>query len=193
MRLSTLEITRRAMIVAGDACKSRGKLAQMMAPFVYEQARANAPFHVQIWRGRVESPPNKEGSSIRVIGRIVRIFRNSDPSQHWGQRVSFSVPIIGRAGSANPTLDGTIRHAWEWLVALAISKHSLRAGREKFIWLAPRLRPSGIRRDGLYALPTRRDFFLKEMFSSPRAPLIICSRAQMRPRLLILPAQMLRF
>jgi hypothetical protein len=84
----------------------------MMAPFIYEQARANAPFHVQIWRGRVESLPNDDGS-IRVTGRIVRIFRNSDRSLHWGQRVSFSVPIISHTRSDNPTLDGTIRHAWE--------------------------------------------------------------------------------
>lgn len=83
----------------------------MMAPLIYEQARAEAPFHVQIWCGRLE-PPSKSGRTIRVTGRIVRIFRNTDRSLHWGQRVSFMIPIIN-AGSDAPTLDGTIRHAWE--------------------------------------------------------------------------------
>jgi len=84
----------------------------MMAPFVYEQARADAPFHVQLWRGRIEPQP-ANATSIIVTGRIVRLFRNKGRALHWGQKVSFAIPIVNPAGSGTPALDGTIRHAWE--------------------------------------------------------------------------------
>lgn len=78
----------------------------MMAPFVYEQARANAPFHVQLCRCyRVGLPDDT--ASLRVTCRVLRIFRNGGGSLHFGQRVSFTIPLINRAG--RPLLDGVIR------------------------------------------------------------------------------------
>ncbi|MCL2453245.1 MAG: hypothetical protein FWD08_06320, partial [Alphaproteobacteria bacterium] len=79
---------------------------------VYEQARADAPFHVQLWRGRIEPQP-ANATSIIVTGRIVRLFRNKGRALHWGQKVSFTIPIVNPEGSDTPVLDGTIRHAWE--------------------------------------------------------------------------------
>ena len=67
----------------------------MMAPFVYERARAEAPMHVQIWRSRTEASPD-DGSVVRIDGRVVRIFRDRGGDLHWGQRVKFVVPIIDR-------------------------------------------------------------------------------------------------
>jgi hypothetical protein len=84
----------------------------MMAPYFYEQARANASIHVQIWRSRVESSPRNIGS-IRINGRVVRIFRNRGRVLRWGQKVSFMTPVINPMEASTPEPGGDIRHAWE--------------------------------------------------------------------------------
>ena len=82
----------------------------MMAPEVYERARADAPMHVQIWRPSVESSP-RDASYVRINGRVVRIFRNQGGVLQWGQKISFPVSIVDR--NAIPMPSGEIRHAWE--------------------------------------------------------------------------------
>ena len=82
----------------------------MMAPFVYEKARAEAPMHVQIWRPRIETAPHND-SVVRIDGRVVRIFRDRRSDLCWAQRVRFVVPIIDHASKSEPS--GDIRHAWE--------------------------------------------------------------------------------
>jgi hypothetical protein len=85
----------------------------MMAPEVYERARADAPIHVQVWRPRVETSPPR-ANHVRIDGRVVRLFRNHGGVLHWGQRVSFSVSVRSpNAPPEAPMLGGEIRHAWE--------------------------------------------------------------------------------
>jgi len=84
----------------------------MMAPFVYEKARANAALHIQLRRCRI-APQPADATSVCVTGWVLRIFRNRGGPLHFGQKISFFVPIINSVGSAPPTLDGTIRHAWD--------------------------------------------------------------------------------
>jgi hypothetical protein len=84
----------------------------MMAPSVYEEARANAPLHIQLRRSRMAPPPT-DATSVRVTGRVLRIFRNRGGPLHFGQKIRFFIPIINSARSAPPVLDGTIRHAWD--------------------------------------------------------------------------------
>jgi hypothetical protein len=84
----------------------------MMAPHVYEQARANASIHVQIWRSCIDSSP-RNTDSLRINGRVIRIFRNRGRVLHWGQKVSFTIPIINPIEASTPMLSGDIHHAWE--------------------------------------------------------------------------------
>ena len=86
----------------------------VMAPHVYEEARANAPMHVQLIRfGALYRPGHSD--SARIDGRIVRIFRDREHRLHWGQRVSFAVSVIDRSRSGPPELSGTIYHDGERL------------------------------------------------------------------------------
>ncbi len=86
----------------------------MMAPHVYEEARANAPMHVQLLRIGALDRPGHSGSA-RIDGRIVRIFRDREHQLRWGQRVSFGVSVIDRSRSGPPELSGTIYHDGERL------------------------------------------------------------------------------
>jgi len=47
----------------------------MMAPFVYEKARANAALHIQLRRCRI-APQPADATSVCVTGWVLRIFRN---------------------------------------------------------------------------------------------------------------------
>jgi hypothetical protein len=86
----------------------------MMGPYVYEEARAEAPIHVQI--RRFGSAVRSAGDdSVRVQGRVVRIFRDRERVLHWWQRLSFSIDVINRERTGSPELSGTIRHDWEWM------------------------------------------------------------------------------
>jgi len=73
-----------------------------MAPEVYEEARANAPIHVQLIR--IGGDPMRG----RIAGRIVRIFRDRDHQVHWGQRIAFMADVIDRSQSGPPVLSGTL-------------------------------------------------------------------------------------
>ncbi|HVA56441.1 MAG: hypothetical protein WBQ26_13810 [Gemmatimonadaceae bacterium] len=82
----------------------------MMGPYAYEEARAQAPIHVQIRRFGA-APQQRSAEAVRVHGRIVRIFRDQEHVLHWWQRVSFAIPVIHRSRSPRPS--GTIYHDWE--------------------------------------------------------------------------------
>jgi hypothetical protein len=84
----------------------------MMSPHVYEEARASAPIHVQILKLGTTRRPSGSGA-VRVSGFVVRIFRDSQRQVRWGQRVSFTVPVINRERTGAPELSGTIHHDWE--------------------------------------------------------------------------------
>ncbi|MFN8574075.1 MAG: hypothetical protein U0132_18605 [Gemmatimonadaceae bacterium] len=86
----------------------------MMAPQVYEDARANAPIHIQIWKWRGTDRTPRGGSAL-LIARVVRIFRDRDHALRLGRRVSVRVPIIHDTGSSGPMLSGTINHDWDRL------------------------------------------------------------------------------
>jgi len=86
----------------------------MMGPYVYEAARADAPIHVQILRVG-STPRGAHSDSVRVHGRVVRIFRDREDVLHWWQRVSFLIPVIDRERTGSPELSGTIYHDWEWM------------------------------------------------------------------------------
>jgi hypothetical protein len=78
----------------------------MMAPFVYEEARANAPLHAQLVRYD-PTAPQADTSSIHATGRVLRIFRNQGRPLYLGRKISFFIPTSGGEGA--PMLDGTIR------------------------------------------------------------------------------------
>jgi len=81
----------------------------MMAPEIYEQARTNAPIHIQMWRGRIAWLPYRN-PSVRVRGRVVRIFRDQYGLVRWGQNIEFTVAIASQS-CAIP--GGGISHHWE--------------------------------------------------------------------------------
>jgi hypothetical protein len=82
----------------------------MMSPHVYEEARASAPLHIQLWRTNLSAGQSDSGS-LAVTGRIVRIFRNDGNLLRWGRRVSFIIPVIDKTQPPMP--GGTIYHALE--------------------------------------------------------------------------------
>jgi hypothetical protein len=86
----------------------------MMAPEAYEHFRRTAPMHVQVWRTG-PSRRTRHGSVAPVEGRIVRIFRDCDGLLHWGQQITFNVPVIDPGARSAPMPSGTIYHDWEWL------------------------------------------------------------------------------
>lgn len=84
----------------------------MMAPEVYEKLRATAPIHVQVWRPRLERSP-RNTDAICIDGRVVRIFRDRERELRWGQKISFTVPVINPIEGSIPMPGGAIRHPWE--------------------------------------------------------------------------------
>jgi hypothetical protein len=86
----------------------------MMAPQVYEEARANAPIHVQLWQFRGQARTPDEGS-VLAVGWVVRVFRDDDRALFLGKRIRFRVPVIHPSGPNGPELSGTIHHDWDRL------------------------------------------------------------------------------
>ncbi len=84
----------------------------MMAPEIYQQARADAPIHVQLWQFRGNERGRGEGS-VLATAWVVRIFRDRDRALYLGKRVTFRVPVIHRSGPNGPELSGTIYHDWD--------------------------------------------------------------------------------
>jgi hypothetical protein len=68
-----------------------GSSAQaLMAPEFYRQARADAPFHVQVAIDKVTPPTTGPGNCI-VAGKIAEVFRDAGNKLPVGTPVSFAV------------------------------------------------------------------------------------------------------
>lgn len=83
----------------------------MKPPWVYEEARRNAPIHAQFmvirWGHSRRLRPGQ------IAGRAVRIFRDNTKALHFGKLITFYVPTIVPRESGPVMLDGTIYHDWE--------------------------------------------------------------------------------
>ena len=86
----------------------------MMAPWVYQKARAEAALHIQL-RWEAGEPPMGTQTSVRIHGRIERIFRDRTGALHCGQKIVFTVPVISSFVDADPTPGSAIYHSWERL------------------------------------------------------------------------------
>lgn len=62
----------------------------LMAPEFYRQARADAPFHVQVAIDKVTPPAARPGNCI-VAGKIAEVFRDAGNKLPVGTPVSFAV------------------------------------------------------------------------------------------------------
>jgi hypothetical protein len=62
----------------------------LMAPEFYRQARADAPFHVQVAIDKVTPPASGPGNCI-LEGKIAEVFRDAGNKLPAGTPVSFSV------------------------------------------------------------------------------------------------------
>jgi hypothetical protein len=83
----------------------------MMPPYVYEEARATAPMHVQLWQFNGMDRWRGD-ASVLASGWVVRIFRDADRALHLGKRVTFRVPVISMHQSGDRTPSGDISHDW---------------------------------------------------------------------------------
>jgi hypothetical protein len=77
----------------------------LMAPEFYRQARADAPFHVQVAIDKV-TPPAKGAGNCLVEGKTVEVFKDAGGKLAVGSPVSFSV-ACHRAGEQVP-IGGTM-------------------------------------------------------------------------------------
>jgi hypothetical protein len=62
----------------------------VMPPYVYQQAREQATYHVQVQVTRVV-PPAKTPGECETTGEVVRIFRDTSGELRTGASMSFSV------------------------------------------------------------------------------------------------------
>jgi len=86
----------------------------MMAPWVYQQARAQAAIHIQL-RWEAGGPPVATQTSVRILGRIECIFRDNTGALRRGQKIAFAVPVINPFTEADHSPGSTIYHSWERL------------------------------------------------------------------------------
>jgi hypothetical protein len=86
----------------------------MMAPWVYQQARAEAAIHIQLQR-KAGGPPVGGQTSVRIFGRIERIFRDGSRALRLGQEIAFTVPVINSFAESEGSPGSTIYHSWERL------------------------------------------------------------------------------
>lgn len=77
----------------------------MMAPEVYQEARAEAPYHVQVAIDDV-SVPDETPDDCTVRGKVVRIFRDAPGKLMDGASLTFPIACI-RDGDS-PFVGGTI-------------------------------------------------------------------------------------
>jgi hypothetical protein len=86
----------------------------MMAPWVYQEVRAEAAIHIQLFR-EAGGPPVGAETSVRILGRIARIFRDDTAALRPGQKIAFTVPVINPFAKAGCSPGSTIYHNWERL------------------------------------------------------------------------------
>ena len=86
----------------------------MMAPWVYQQARAEAAIHIQLRRD-TGGPPVGGQTSVHVFGKIERIFRDGSRALRLGQEITFTIPVINPFAESDRSPGSTIYHSWERL------------------------------------------------------------------------------
>jgi hypothetical protein len=67
----------------------------VMPPWVYQEARDTAMFHVQVKILKVTGPPQTPGECL-VTGEVIRIFRDTPGTLHSGTPLTFSVSCSKR-------------------------------------------------------------------------------------------------
>jgi hypothetical protein len=77
----------------------------VMPPWVYQQAREQATYHVQVKVTRVDSPAMTPGE-CETTGEVVRIFRDRSGELRRGTTLGFSVSCL-RPGD-RPVVGGTL-------------------------------------------------------------------------------------
>lgn len=65
-----------------------GSARGALPPYVYEEARRNAPYHVQVALSNVAAPAQTPGY-CRVTGKIVTLFRDTTGKLSIGQPIEF--------------------------------------------------------------------------------------------------------
>ena len=66
----------------------------MMAPRVSQQARGEAAIHIQSG-GKLAAPVGTP-TSVRIVGRIERVFRDYTGTLRCGQKIAFTFPVVKR-------------------------------------------------------------------------------------------------
>lgn len=84
---------RAALIFLSFLFLGTGIAQAMMPPWVYEEARAEAPYHVQIAIEAVKAPAKTPGN-CEVSGKVVRIFRDTAGTLSDDQHVTFPIACI---------------------------------------------------------------------------------------------------
>ena len=87
-----------------------------LPPWVYQEARAKAPLHVQIDIAKVSLPASTPGTCT-VSGKVLRIFRDTPGTLSTGRVIEFPV-ACSRAGEMVP-VGGTI---WQDADTLAAAR-----------------------------------------------------------------------
>jgi tetratricopeptide (TPR) repeat protein len=77
----------------------------VLPPQVYENARAEATYHVQVKIATV-SPPSRTPGDCETTGEVVRIFRDKSGTLRLGTRVDFTVSCMRRGDP--PIIGGTL-------------------------------------------------------------------------------------
>jgi tetratricopeptide (TPR) repeat protein len=88
-----------------------------LPPYVYEQAREQAAYHVQIKVTRVTPPPKTPGE-CETTGDVARVFRDRSGELRLGTRLAFAVSCSRR--SEPPLVGGTL---WTDLDTLRAAKY----------------------------------------------------------------------
>ena len=134
----------------------------LMAPEFYRQARADAPFHVQVAIDKVTPPATGPGNCF-VEGKIAEVFRDAGNKLPAGTPVSFSVAChregeqvpVGGASAPPPAGDrGSARACVDELISprrtsrIAFLMRFARSGKASWLtprrWAAPRRAGAGV-------------------------------------------------
>jgi len=106
----------------------------LMAPEYYRQARADAPYHLQVAISRVEPPPSGPGACT-VDGKIAEIFKDTSAKLTVGAPIRF--PIACHRPGDRVLIGGTI---WTDVEALMSARYievylvDAGAGLEPALW-----------------------------------------------------------
>jgi hypothetical protein len=127
---------RTCFILAVAALLGSTPALAVMPPSVYEQARTDAMFHVQVRILSVNGPANTPGNCA-VTGEIVRIFRDKPGKLKQGKRVAFTISCRKPADLA--VIGGTLWTDYDSLLNaqyLEVFLNSNESGYEVALWQA---------------------------------------------------------